>query len=603
MAAKPINTRNLRCAMFCIVASAAGAQSPAAPAPAPITISAAQCTAARAGDSIPVTAIGEPVSGVRISAPVWNEEAAGVPANCQVDGEMLPVSKGPHAQSIHFRVLFPALWQGIAVQFGGGGMNGILPRLSGVPGGSTTVALADGAATYGSDSGHTVADPAWALDDEAVKNLSYMQMKKTHDAAMVLIRRIYGQAPRFNYYAGNSQGGREALTVAQRYPQDYDGITASVPIVNFSGLMIGPVHMRIQEKPLAAWVSPVKGRAIAAEFMRQCDGLDGLEDGVINNYQACRAIFNLTTNGGKHPWAAKQCPGDVDPNPTDSSAAACLTGAQIRTLEFDFSSYKFPQPYANGVAAYGMWAPTTAVAGGGMGGPPPGANGASPDPGRPGARPGGGPAAPMDGGSIITSIRWRGQQGAAPDAPMLTHLGILGSIGFVMQDLNANPLDYVEGGPYLARRLQVSEWMDATNPDLGAFRKHGGKLLITVGTDDTVASSGSQLDYYQAVLNKMGRPAVDSFMRMWVIPQANHGLQARSYVVNGKGETLQVREMPTTYDRLAALREWVEKGVVPPKAPTLTGRTGTMPLCSFPDYPRYTAGDPTQSASYSCTAP
>jgi Tannase and feruloyl esterase len=63
----------------------------------------------------------------------------------------------------------------------------------------------------------------WALNDEAIRNLGYMQMKKTHDAAMVLIERMYGAKPKYNYYLGSSQGGREALTVAQRYPEDYDG--------------------------------------------------------------------------------------------------------------------------------------------------------------------------------------------------------------------------------------------------------------------------------------------------------------------------------------------------------------------------------------------
>src|SRR5690606_28945253 len=69
----------------------------------------------------------------------------------------------------------------------------------------------------------------WALHDEAIQNLGFMQMKKTRDAAMVIIERVYGERPRFNYYIGTSQGGREALTVAQRYPADYDGIIADVP--------------------------------------------------------------------------------------------------------------------------------------------------------------------------------------------------------------------------------------------------------------------------------------------------------------------------------------------------------------------------------------
>jgi len=120
-----------------------------------------------------------------------------------------------------------------------------------------------------------------------------MQMKKTHDAAMVVIQRAYGERPRFNYFTGGSQGGREALTVAQRYPADYSGVIANVPIVSFSSLMLAPELIRIQEKALSHQVTRAKTSAIRAEFMRQCDHLDGLTDGVINNYMACRAIFDV----------------------------------------------------------------------------------------------------------------------------------------------------------------------------------------------------------------------------------------------------------------------------------------------------------------------
>ena len=114
------------------------------------------------------------------------------------------------------------------------------------------------------------------MNDEAIKNLGYMQMKKTHDAAMVLMERMYGAKPKYNYYIGSSQGGREALTVAQRYPADYDGIAANVPIVNFSTLMLAPELIRIQEKPAVNWVTLAKVNAIRGEVMRQCDKLDGL---------------------------------------------------------------------------------------------------------------------------------------------------------------------------------------------------------------------------------------------------------------------------------------------------------------------------------------
>ena len=68
----------------------------------------------------------------------------------------------------------------------------------------------------------------------------------------------------------------------------------TVPIVGFSTLMLAPELIRIQEKPLANWVTPAKVNAIRGEFMRQCDTLDGLADGIINNYMACRAIFDVT---------------------------------------------------------------------------------------------------------------------------------------------------------------------------------------------------------------------------------------------------------------------------------------------------------------------
>ena len=93
-----------------------------------------------------------------------------------------------------------------------------------------------------------------------------------------------------------------------------------MPIVNFSSLMLAPELIRIQEKPAANWVTLAKVNAIRGEVMRQCDKLDGLVDGIINNYMACRAIFDVKQGAkNRHPWAAKRCPNNVDPNPADTS--------------------------------------------------------------------------------------------------------------------------------------------------------------------------------------------------------------------------------------------------------------------------------------------
>jgi feruloyl esterase len=537
-------------------------------APAPSgnkVLTEADCTPQKLGSTISVAAIGEPVEAVTLAAPRWVPAAGAAPAYCSIDGAMAPMDKSAYGRPINFRAILPASWSRRSVQSGGGGFNGNIPNLTG---GEIGRLLNQGFATYGSDSGHSQRDaPEWTLSDEAIKNLGYMQLKKTRDAAMALMQRAYGELPRFNYFVGTSQGGREALTVAQRYPQDYNGIAANVPIVNFSSLMLAPHWIRIQEKPLANWVTPAKVNAIRGEFIRQCDKLDGLADGIMNNYMACRAIFDMSQGDpNRNPWAAKRCPNNVDPNPADTTAAACLTDGQISTLKVVYSRYRFATPLANGVSSFGMWAPTT-------------------DP---------------SGSGLILANRFRGQEGAAPDAPMHSHLGVLGMTGFLMKNVTANPLDYVEGGPLNARREELSPWLDSTNPDLTAFARRGGKMIVAIGTNDSLASPGAQLDYYQSLVDKMGRAQLDSFARLFVFPQTGHGLSGTNYAVDGDGKTVPSTPIPNSWDRVSLLINWVERGVAPGMSEVVTAGGKSLPLCSYPLYPRYKDGPVTEAGSYRC---
>ena len=538
----------------------------------------------KAGTSIPVSAIGEPVGSVKLYDPRWVEATDAMPAYAIVEGSIFPVD--PNGWPINFRVLLPASWSRRAMQAGGGGMNGSITVREG-----KNPMINKGFVMYGSDSGHQggmggrgtvlASGPAgakpddWALNEEAIRNLGYMQMKKTHDATMVIIERIYGELPRFNYYIGGSQGGREGLMVAQRYAADYNGIISDVPIVSFSTLMLAPELIRIQEKPLVNWVTPAKANAIRAEFLRQCDKLDGLSDGIINNYMASRAIFDVTDgSGSSDPWAALRELNKKNALPEDNTTSARLTNEQIKTLEFVYSPYKFPSPLANGVKSFGMWLPTT-------------------DP---------------ESFGTITPIRYKGQEGAGENAPVHSSLGVLGVTGFLMQNLSANPLDYTKGTAMNERRKQISEWLDATNPDLSAFYKHGGKIILTVGTQDFIASSGAQLDYYQSLINKMGQKKLNKFARMYVVPQAGHGLSGKSYKMNGDGETVEVKNItsPNSNDKMDMIISWVEEGRAPAKTLVINseGRIGVKPegkgylLCSYPNYPRYIGGPQDQASSY-----
>ena len=121
-------------------------------ASAPKTITESDCTAAKLGSEIPASAIGEPVSGVTLSAPQWHAESGAAPAYCSIEGSIAPVDK--NAPPIRFGVALPGSWASRGAQLGGGGMNGTIPRLTGGVGRGGSSLLQQGFATYGSDSGH-----------------------------------------------------------------------------------------------------------------------------------------------------------------------------------------------------------------------------------------------------------------------------------------------------------------------------------------------------------------------------------------------------------------------------------------------------------------
>ena len=135
---------------------------------------------------------------------------------------------------------------------------------------------------------------------------------------------------------------------------------------------------------------------------------------------------------------------------------------------------------------------------------------------------------------------------------------------------------------------------------MSAFRARGGGMIVTIGTNDTLASSGAQLDYYQSVIDTMGREAVDSFARLFVIPQGNHGLRATSTARDGNGQAQTPTPLPTTFDKVGMLTDWVERGVAPPLHATVTGGERSLPLCSYPAHPHYVSGPAEAAASYEC---
>jgi len=517
---------------------------------------------------IPASAIALPTRGVSIRSaelvpPTERIDAPNgvmtvvAPEHCRVIGTILPVD--PTAPSITFQLNLPADWNGKALQYGGGGFNGTLvtglgPAVDALPGAPTP--LLQGYATFGTDSGHqanALPEPqAFALNAEALENFAYAAYKKVRDVAVEITAKRYGRAPGRVYYMGSSEGGREGLTMAQRFPQDYDGILSRVPVINWTGLQHAGHRSGLVQRN-GGWLSAAKVTRVEAAVLDACDVLDGLADGIVGNYRACAATFDAS---------ALRCAGGTD------TGDACLSDAQIAAVETLHAPFEFPFALANGITAY---------PGFGYGGET------------------------QDGGYF----QW--VTGAAPAAfpsPATGDQGRQWIYGngviryFVLQDAHADPFAYAPAD-HAARIRQVSALMDSTSPDLSAFAGHGGKLILKEHMADYAQSPFAGIRYYDSVVEAMGQSAVDDFMRLYVSPGANHG---------GAGVSATTGEpIPQYVDLLETLDRWVEQGAAPgdleQSAVDADSRAvvATRPMCRYPTYPQYRgSGDPKLAASFSC---
>ena len=526
---------------------------------------AAACAALTA--PVPATAIGLRSGAASIDSATWMAAtplavaergptpaariSPATPAFCRVLGRIAPVD--PAAPPILFQVNLPASWNGRSVQYGGGGFNGVLINAIGLPPAQrfdTPTPLAQGFITVGTDSGHQTkpGEPpqAFALNDEALVNFAHASYKKVRDVSVALAQRAYGRAPVKLYFVGSSEGGREGLTMAQRYPDAFDGIFSRVPVIHWTGLQ----HAGLRDGLATTgdgWIRPAQVQTVHRAVLAACDAADGLADGVVSDPVGCRQRFDVR---------ALQCTGAV--------ADTCLNPAQVRAVQTLMSPIQFSFDLANGLRSY----PGRGPSGEGL------------------------PAFGPTGG---WAAWWLGS--AAPAFPPVQANGIAWYYGagaiqyFYAQDPKADLRSYKPEN-HRARVQQVSALMDSTNPDLSAFQARGGKLLMLENMADYAQSPYAGIQYHQSVVARMGRAAVDSFFKLYTAPGVDH--------VGGGA--------PANVDMLAALQGWVEQGRAPaglqlleqavqaPAFPVLRAR----PLCEWPLWPRHRVGDAAQAASFEC---
>jgi feruloyl esterase len=517
------------------------------------------------------------------SAAVGNPGGRGsvpaLPAHCEIRGKMneRTGANGQH-YAINFHMRLPTDWNGGFFFEGGGGSNGNIGQaLGNLQGQQTGNALGLGYAVISQDSGHdnTVNnDPklngaqTFGFDEQARLDFGYNSYDQVTQAAKALIKIYYGKPPAHSYYVGCSEGGREAMMMSQRFPDYYDGILACSPGFKLPKAAVAEAWdtQKFADVAKASGINDPNGEPflnktftdedlalVASTILAACDKLDGLADGIIANFPACTAavvrppLEGLTCNGEK--------------------AANCLSSAQIGALEKVFGGAK----NSKGEALYSDWAWDNGIS-------------------NPGWRIWKLGMYQSPANSSINATLGSGAISAVfttPPTPIAP--GGAAPVAYLLNfsfDTDA-PKIFAESGTY---SKSAWDFMQASSTDLSAFKKHGGKLLITHGVSDPIFSVNDTISWVNEV-NKRNQGKAADFVRFFAVPGMTHC---------GGG--------PSTdrYDAFEALVAWVEKKTAPDRIAATAGPMTpwpgrTRPLCLYPAYARYTGtGSVEDSTNFVC---
>jgi hypothetical protein len=465
-----------------------------------------------------------------------------LPAFCRVRIDSHPSSDS----DIKIEVWLPLKgWNGKLQGRGNGGFAGEIDDFS------LALALHEGYATAGTDTGHAASgvDARWALGHpEKVIDFGHRAIHEMTQDAKLVVKQFYGKHPlQHAYFASCSNGGRQALMEAQRYPGDYDGIIAGAP-ANYWTHLVTSAIWQLQATMLdpASYIPPAKLPAIAKAVNAACDAQDGTTDGILDDPRKCR--FDP---------AAMLCKAD------DSNS--CLTSPQVTALK---KIYAGPTDTSGAQIYPGLL---------------------------PGAEDG-----PGGWGLWIT--------GPEPGKSLMQMFGVGFFSQMVFEKADWNYRDANVAEIVKAADEKLAKTLNATDPNLSAFKARGGKLILYHGWNDPAISAINTINYYQSVVGAMGQDAFDSFARVYMVPGMQHcdgGVGPDSFGENGPWpnvtdphQSLQV-----------SIEQWVEKGTAPKEivATKFSGplRSGheemTRPLCVYPKVAKYeSTGDVNSAASFVC---
>jgi feruloyl esterase len=469
---------------------------------------------------------------------------------CRVTGSIRPTADS----DIRFEVWMPvADWNGKFLSAGEGGFAGTInyggirgALLRGYAGGSTDTGHVGGNADFAPGHPEKVTDFGWRG--------KHLQAARSKD----LIRAFYGESAKHSYFSSCSNGGRQALMEIQRFPEDYDGLIVGAPANNWTHHFAGFVwnEQALWNTP-GAWISPSKAQAIQAATLAQCDALDGVKDGVVEDPRRCN--FNP---------ASIACPAGTD-------GPSCLTPAQVEAARKIMQGPRNPrtgrQIYpgyftsaAGEAAAWPAWIT--------------------------------GPAVP--GGSI------QGFFGNAFFGRVVNEIAAPGVWDFSSFNFDSD---------VAAADAKAARNFNATEADLSAFRRENprGRIIMWHGWEDPAISGLDAVDYYGQVVR--ANEEAQDFFRLFMVPGMLHcsGGPGPNAFGQNLAQTPPLSNSPE-HDVLSALERWVEEGVAPERIVAVkyvnnnpaSGIERTRPLCAYPKVAAYKGnGNTNEAASFACRHP
>lgn len=475
-----------------------------------------------------------------------------------------------HEYAIRFELRLPDDWNhGFVHQFNGGNDGEIVPATGEVLPGTPT-ALTQGFAVVSSDAGHDgnaqesglASGARFGFDPEARRDYGYGAVAKLHPIAVSMVENYYDAQVRYTYGIGRSNGGRHAMVAATRMPEAFDGLLVGYPGFNLPRAAVQHAWDIQAFTAIKGDVRQAFSRGdlerVGIALRESCDHLDGLEDGVIADVDACQEQFDIES---------LRC--------EMGSNEECLSDAQVEALKAVHAGPHNSQ----GVSLYSDWLWDTGIA--------------SQDwrmwkLESPIEAWGNRPIIGVMGASALAQVFTTPPTEVAGDPVSLEQYLLEFSF-----DSDA-PRIYASNDTFPESAMTFMTPPGVDDPKMEEFRSAGGRMLIFHGTSDPVFSVNDTSHWYRTLdHNNDGR--ADEFVRFYRVPGMTHGA--------GGVVTADI-------DFLTALTDWVEEGVRPdailagvqPDNQEAIAVLGDIkrPLCPYPQVARYREGDEASADSFVC---